>query len=86
MDNWGPRIAEMRAQSVPWKDIQEVTGLGSGPAYVAWKHTSTPTDVRFGGGRSTGGSVARTNQGTSDRAIDVFNLLGPTIWFGPFFI
>ena len=37
MDEWGPRIAEMRAQGIPWKDIWEVTGLGSGPAYVAWK-------------------------------------------------
>ena len=37
MDDWGPKIAEMRAKGVPWKEIWEITGLGSGPAYVAWK-------------------------------------------------
>ena len=37
MDTWGPRIAEMRANHVPWKEIWKITGLGSGPAYVAWK-------------------------------------------------
>jgi hypothetical protein len=37
MDEWGPKIAEMRAKGMPWKEIWEITGLGSGPAYVAWK-------------------------------------------------
>ena len=37
MDDWGPKIAVMRAQGVHWSVIQELTGLGSGPAYVAWK-------------------------------------------------
>lgn len=37
MDEWGPRLAEMRASGMPWKQIWELTGLGSGPAYVAWK-------------------------------------------------
>lgn len=37
MDRWAPQIAEMRARNVPWKEIWEITGLGSGPAYVAWK-------------------------------------------------
>ena len=37
MDRWGPKIAEMRSRGVPWKEIQQITGLGSGPAYVAWK-------------------------------------------------
>ena len=37
MDDWGPKIAEMRARKVPWREIRKITGLGSGPAYVAWK-------------------------------------------------
>ncbi len=37
MDDWGPKIAEMRAKHTPWKEIWKITGLGSGPAYVAWK-------------------------------------------------
>ena len=37
MDDWGPKIAVMRAQGVHWSVIQKLTGLGSGPAYVAWK-------------------------------------------------
>jgi len=37
MDDWGPKIAEMRANHTPWKEIWKITGLGSGPAYVAWK-------------------------------------------------
>ena len=37
MDDWGPKIAEMRARKVPWKEIWKITGLGSGPAYVSWK-------------------------------------------------
>ena len=39
MDDWGPKIAEMRSRKPPvhWEEIQRITGLGSGPAYVAWK-------------------------------------------------
>ena len=37
MDVCAPKIAEMRAQGVPWKEIWRNTRLGSGPAYVAWK-------------------------------------------------
>ncbi len=37
MDQWAPKIAELREQGVPWKEIWKITGLGSGPAYVAWK-------------------------------------------------
>jgi DNA invertase Pin-like site-specific DNA recombinase/soluble cytochrome b562 len=37
MDKWAPMIAEMRERKVPWKEIWKITGLGSGPAYVAWK-------------------------------------------------
>jgi site-specific DNA recombinase len=37
MDQWGPKIAEMRRQGLRWKDITEITGLGLGPAYVAWE-------------------------------------------------
>jgi hypothetical protein len=37
MDRWAPHIAEMRARNVPWREICEITGLGSGPAYLAWK-------------------------------------------------
>jgi len=37
MDDWAPQIAAWRAAGVPWKEIWERTGLGSGPAYVCWK-------------------------------------------------
>jgi hypothetical protein len=37
MDNWGPQLAQWRAEGVLWKDICQRTGLGSGPAYEAWK-------------------------------------------------
>jgi hypothetical protein len=37
MELWAPKIAEMRERGVPWKEIWKITGLGSGPAYVAWK-------------------------------------------------
>lgn len=37
MDQWAPIIAKWRSEGVKWKEIQERTGLGSGPAYVAWK-------------------------------------------------
>lgn len=37
MDDWAPQIAAWRAAGVPWKEIWEKTGLGSGPAYVCWK-------------------------------------------------
>ncbi len=37
MDEWAPKIADMRARGVPWKEIWKITGMGSGPAYVAWK-------------------------------------------------
>jgi site-specific DNA recombinase len=37
MDHWGPQIAEMRAQGMISEEIYRITGLGSGPAYVAWK-------------------------------------------------
>ncbi len=37
MDHWGPKIAEMRAQGMIWKEIYGITGLRSGPVYVARK-------------------------------------------------
>jgi hypothetical protein len=37
MEYWAPKIAEMRERGIPWKEIWKITGLGSGPAYVAWK-------------------------------------------------
>ncbi len=42
MDHWAPRIAEMRAQGMPWKDIWKITGLSGGPAYEAWKRYVDP--------------------------------------------
>ena len=45
MDMWGPRIVEMRAEGMQWKEIWEITGLGSGPAYVAWKRCVEQTSV-----------------------------------------
>jgi len=37
MDKWAPKIAKMRSEGVPWRTIGELTGLGSGNAYNAWK-------------------------------------------------
>lgn len=39
MDVWGPKIYEMRHRETPviWPEIWKITGLGSGPAYVAYK-------------------------------------------------
>ena len=37
MDQWGPKIVAMRKAKVSWEDICKITGLGSGPAFVAWK-------------------------------------------------
>ena len=37
MDEWAPRIAEMRAQKMTWKEIGKITGLGTGNAHNAWK-------------------------------------------------
>ena len=37
MDQWAPKIAEMRAQGVKWKRIGEISGLRVGNAYDAWK-------------------------------------------------
>lgn len=37
MDQWAPKIAEMRAQGTKWTEIVEVTGLDLNRAYVAWK-------------------------------------------------
>ena len=37
MDNWGPQIVKMRADGKTWEEVVEATGLGLGPAYIAWK-------------------------------------------------
>ena len=37
MDSLGPLIAELRSRKVKWADICQQTGLGRGPAFVAWK-------------------------------------------------
>lgn len=37
MDTLAPEIAAMRAQGLTWADVCRRTGLGLGPAYVAWK-------------------------------------------------
>jgi site-specific DNA recombinase len=37
MEEWAPKIAEMRASGVPWKKICEITGLSLGPAYETWR-------------------------------------------------
>jgi len=36
MEEWAPKIAEMREQGVAWKKIVEITGLRMGPAYETW--------------------------------------------------
>jgi DNA invertase Pin-like site-specific DNA recombinase len=43
MDEWAPKIAEMRAQGVKWERIGEISGLGTGNAHNAWKRW---TDVQ----------------------------------------
>jgi hypothetical protein len=37
MEECAPRIAEMRAAGVTWKEITKITGLGLGPAYETWR-------------------------------------------------
>jgi site-specific DNA recombinase len=37
MEEWAPKIAEMRAAGVTWKEITKITGLGLGPAYETWR-------------------------------------------------
>ena len=37
MEIWAPQIAQMRSAGIKWREIWEITGLGRGPAYTAWK-------------------------------------------------
>ena len=37
MDKWAPKIAEMRAAGIKWKEIVRITGLDLNRAYRAWK-------------------------------------------------
>jgi site-specific DNA recombinase len=37
MEEWAPRIAEMRATGITWKEITKITGLSLGPAYETWR-------------------------------------------------
>jgi len=37
MEEWAPKIAEMRERGLPWSEIERVTGLRPGPAYNTWK-------------------------------------------------
>jgi site-specific DNA recombinase len=37
MEECAPRIAEMRAAGVTWKEITKITGLSLGPAYETWR-------------------------------------------------
>lgn len=58
MDEWGPKIAAWRAADVPWKEIWERTGLGSGPAYVCWK--------RYVDAQKKAGSPPTSDDGASE--------------------
>jgi hypothetical protein len=40
MDDWAPKIAEMRSKGMIWKDIGKVTGLGTGNAHSAYTRWS----------------------------------------------
>jgi site-specific DNA recombinase len=37
MDHWAPKITELRARGVKWKEIVEITGLDLNRAYRSWK-------------------------------------------------
>ena len=37
MDQWAPKIAEMRAEGTKWTEIVEITGLDLNRAYRSWK-------------------------------------------------
>lgn len=37
MDEWAPKIAEMRARGIKWTKIVEITGMDLNRAYRAWK-------------------------------------------------
>jgi hypothetical protein len=37
MEEWAPKIAEMRERGVTWKEITKITGLSLSPAYETWQ-------------------------------------------------
>ena len=44
MDQWAPKIAELREQGVHWTEISRITGLNLGNAWAAWKRWTTADD------------------------------------------
>ena len=70
MEHWAPKIAEMRERGIPWKEIWKITGLGSGPAYVAWKRYVDAQQTSSGGPDVDGVSGESDDEGdeSSDEA------------------
>jgi len=46
MEEWAPKIAELREKGVPWTEIARIAGMGLGPAYQAWKRYVDATQPR----------------------------------------
>lgn len=44
MDQWAPKIAELREQGVRWTEISRITGLNLGNAWAAWNRWTTAED------------------------------------------
>jgi hypothetical protein len=44
MDQWAPKIAELREQGVRWTEISRISGLSLGNAWAAWKRWTTAAD------------------------------------------
>ena len=45
MDQWAPKIDQMRRDRVPWNEICRVTGLASSNAYFAWRRWKEAQDA-----------------------------------------
>ncbi len=48
MDEWAPKIVEMRRRKPPvgWNEIGRITGLGCGNSYTAWKRFVQATETQ----------------------------------------
>ncbi len=63
MDQWAPKIAELRAKGVRWVEICEVSGLDLNRAYIAWKRY---VDAQPSSGNASDGSPIDDRPDESD--------------------
>lgn len=67
MDQWAPKIAEMRAEGTKWTEIVEITGLDLNRAYRAWKRF---VDAQQTGDVPEGESPSESDDEQSDGPAD----------------